>query len=97
VRNFSFPAEASIHDFQACFALLLINRAGANVEGCAAAGMPDEFLSNLEVHTERRQIRRQRMTEAVPADLFPTTPIFARAGRTLFSRFWATLPMISFF
>jgi hypothetical protein len=32
--------------------------------------MPHQFLSDLDVHTERSQIRRQRMTEAVPADLF---------------------------
>lgn len=34
------------------------------------ARMPQQFLSNLDIDTERSQIRCQRMTKAVPANLF---------------------------
>jgi hypothetical protein len=32
--------------------------------------MPHQFLSDFDVDTKRSQVRRERMTEAVPADLF---------------------------
>jgi hypothetical protein len=32
--------------------------------------MSHQFLSDLNVDTKRSQVRRERMTEAVPADLF---------------------------
>ena len=62
--------QHQFHDFQARFALLLIDRTGVNIERRAAAGMAHQLLSYFDINAERPHIRRQRMTEAMPADLF---------------------------
>ena len=70
LKFFHFQRQHQFNDFQARFALLLIDRAGVNIKRRAATGMSHQFLSDFDVDTERSQIRRKRMTEAVPADLF---------------------------
>lgn len=41
-----------------------------DIECRPAARVQQQFLSSLDVDAEHSQIRRQRMTEAVAADLF---------------------------
>ena len=50
--------------------LLLGCGTGVNVERRSATRVPQQFLSHLYVDAQRPQIRRERMTEAVPPDLF---------------------------
>jgi hypothetical protein len=69
LKFFQVQGKHQFHDFQACFALLLRDRAGVNIKRRAATGMPHQFLSDFNVDTKRSQVRRERMTEAVPADL----------------------------
>jgi hypothetical protein len=47
------------HDLSARFALLLVDRAGVNIKRCAATRMTHQFLSNLDVNTERSQVGRE--------------------------------------
>jgi hypothetical protein len=58
------------NDFQARFALLLVDRAAVNIKRRAATEMSHQFLSDLNIDTKRSKVCRERMTEAVPADLF---------------------------
>lgn len=46
------------HDLEARFALLLVDRSGVNIKRCATARMSHQFLSNLDVNTERSQVGR---------------------------------------
>ncbi len=66
-----FQRKHQFHHSQTRLPLLLRDRAGVNVEGRATAKMPDQLLSDLNVDTKRSQVRRERVTKAVPADLFP--------------------------
>jgi len=70
LKLFQIQGKHPFHDFQARFALLLILRARVNIKGCAATGMPHQLLSDVNVDAKRSEVRREGLTEAVPADLF---------------------------
>ncbi len=46
----------------------------------ATAGVPHQFLGDLDIHTEPPEIRRQRMTKTVPADLLVDDSIPRECG-----------------
>jgi hypothetical protein len=78
LKFFHFQRQHQFNDFQARFALLVIDSAGVNVECCAAAGVSHQFLSHLDVDPERSQIRRKRMTKTVPADALANDAFFGK-------------------
>jgi hypothetical protein len=65
-----FQRQPQFNDFQARFALLLVDRAGVNVKRRATAGMPNQLLCDLDVHAERSQVGREGVTKTVQADPF---------------------------
>jgi len=70
VRKFlHFQRQHQFNDFQARFALLLVDRAGVNVKRRATAGMPHQLLCDLDVHAKRSQVGREGVTKTVPADM----------------------------
>jgi len=65
-----FQRQHQFNDFQARFALLLRDRAGVNIKRRTTAGMPHQLLCDLDVHAERSQVGRERMTKTVPTYMF---------------------------
>jgi hypothetical protein len=63
------PSAASSQQLLSAIPLLLGDGTRVNVERRPATRMTQQFLSHLDVDAQRPQIRRERMTEAVPADL----------------------------
>jgi hypothetical protein len=65
-----FQRQHQFNDFQARFALLLVDSAGVDIERRATAGMPHQLLCDLDVHAKRSQVGREGVTKTVPADMF---------------------------
>jgi hypothetical protein len=59
LKFFHIQRQHQSYDPQARFALLPVDRAGVNIKRCAATGMPHQFLSNLDIDTERSQVGRK--------------------------------------
>jgi hypothetical protein len=65
-----FHRQHHLNNLRVCVALLLVCGAGADVKHRPTARVPHQLLSYLDVDTKCSQIRRKRMAEAVPANLF---------------------------
>jgi hypothetical protein len=59
MKFFNLQRQHQFNDFRARFALLLVNRTGANIKRCAAAGMSHQLLCDLDIDTERSQVGRK--------------------------------------
>jgi hypothetical protein len=59
LKVFHIQRQHHLHDFQARFTLLLVDRAGVNIKRCAATGVSNQLLSNFDIDTKRPEIRRE--------------------------------------
>ena len=69
LKHFHPRRHQHFHELCVRIPLLLGDGTRVNVERRPAVGMAQQFLRHLDVHSHRPQVRRQRVTEVVPADL----------------------------
>jgi hypothetical protein len=66
--------QKQVNDPARCFMLLSRYRLSVDVHRCAAVGVPEQFLCNLDVHSEAAQVRGQRVPERMPPNHLPDNP-----------------------
>jgi hypothetical protein len=65
----NFQRLHHLDNFRARFPLPLGHGTSADVERRPATRVPQQFLGHLDAHAKRSQICRERVAEAMPADL----------------------------
>jgi hypothetical protein len=69
LKHFHPPRQQHFHQLRIRIPLLLGDGARVNIQRRPAVRVPQKFLRHFDIHTHRPQVRRQRVTEVVPADL----------------------------